>query len=131
MSNIVSAWKMRNQLISRSKQLNAKPELRISNNVLFAWKIQHKCSIVQNKLMAATVSVWRSVNQSSTVQIEQKGHIVKTALIAWINKRRAAKSPSIASNLEFTVNTFVILKADNDSSMVQGLQGSNLDTSIS
>ena len=109
MSRIVSAWKPRNQLISRSKQLNAKPEMRISTNALFAWKIQHKCSAFQNKLMAATVSVWRSVNQSSTVQIEQKGHIVKTALTAWINKRRAAKSPSIASNLEFTVNTSVIL----------------------
>ena len=42
MSRIVSAWKTRNQLISRSKQLNAKPEMRISNKVLFAWKIQHK-----------------------------------------------------------------------------------------
>ena len=99
MSRIMSAWKTRNQLISRMKQLNTTPEMRISNNVLFAWKIQHKSSAVLNKLMAATVSVWRSVKQSSIVQIEQKGHIVKTALIAWINKRRAAKSPSIASNL--------------------------------
>ena len=61
------------------------------------------------------------------VQLEQNEHIVTTALIAWINKRRAAKSPSIASKLEFTMNIFFVLNADNDSTMVQGLQESNLD----
>ena len=45
------------------------------------------------------------------VQLEQKEHIFKTTLIAWIRKRQAAKSPSVALNLEFTMNTYFIVYA--------------------
>ena len=129
LNRIVQDWKLLYQVISRSKKLVVKHNARIVNNLLFAWKVQQKCSVARSKQMLATLRVWKSVKQSRLVQFEAKMHSIKTVLIAWIHKRRTAKSAIAAVTKEVKVNTSMVLNAD-DSIMIQGLQESNLDYTI-